>query len=149
MTLKKKALENIVRKGENTGNQHFLLFHRIFYYIKERKHHFSNIYLSSANAFNLDMSKILSLGEELTKMRKKVLENIMAEGEVTSIYYTSQFVSPLLISSFKTLHLLFVNAFNPLQIQIYFAECVEQNQPADSCSLILLCMCCCSAINIC
>ena len=30
MTLKKKAFENIVRKGENAGNQHFLLFAQCF-----------------------------------------------------------------------------------------------------------------------
>ena len=28
MTIRKKALENIVGKGENAGNQHFLLFPR-------------------------------------------------------------------------------------------------------------------------
>ena len=31
MTLKKKALENIVGKGENAGNQHFLLFIQFLY----------------------------------------------------------------------------------------------------------------------
>ena len=30
MTLKKKALENTVGKGENAGNQHFLLFPQYF-----------------------------------------------------------------------------------------------------------------------
>ena len=30
MTLKRKALENIVGKGENAGNQHFLLFQQCF-----------------------------------------------------------------------------------------------------------------------
>ena len=30
MTLKKKPLENIVRKGKNAGNQHFLLFAQCF-----------------------------------------------------------------------------------------------------------------------
>ena len=30
MTLKKKAFENIVRKGENAGNQHFILFPQCF-----------------------------------------------------------------------------------------------------------------------
>ena len=30
MTLKKKALENIVGKGENAGSQHFLLFPQCF-----------------------------------------------------------------------------------------------------------------------
>ena len=31
MTLYNKSLENIVRKGENAGNQPFLLFHKVFY----------------------------------------------------------------------------------------------------------------------
>ena len=30
MTLKEKAFENIVEKGENAGNQHFLLFPQCF-----------------------------------------------------------------------------------------------------------------------
>ena len=30
MTLKKKAIENFVWKGENAGNQHFLLFPQSF-----------------------------------------------------------------------------------------------------------------------
>ena len=43
MTLRMEALENIVRKGENAGNQHFLLFpHSVFYSIKGRNHHYSN-----------------------------------------------------------------------------------------------------------
>ena len=29
-TLKEKAIENIARKGENAGNQHFLLFPQCF-----------------------------------------------------------------------------------------------------------------------
>ena len=59
-TLNMKALENTAGKGENAGNQHFLLFPQCFilyqrktsifsfsnsvlYYIKGRNHHFSNI----------------------------------------------------------------------------------------------------------
>ena len=40
-SLKKKVLENTVEKGENAGNQHFLLFsyHSFFYSIKERNRH--------------------------------------------------------------------------------------------------------------
>ena len=38
MTLKKKALENTVRKGENAGKSH-----GVFYCVKERTHHSINI----------------------------------------------------------------------------------------------------------
>ena len=37
-TLMKKLSENIVGKGENAGNQHFLLFHNIFYPIKPNRY---------------------------------------------------------------------------------------------------------------
>ena len=36
MTVKKKAFKNIVRKGENAGNQHFLLFPQSFLPIPKR-----------------------------------------------------------------------------------------------------------------
>ena len=36
MTLKKKSFENIVGKGENAGNQHFLLFPQCFLPIPKR-----------------------------------------------------------------------------------------------------------------
>ena len=55
MTLKKKALENTVLKGENAGNHHFFVFPHILV----------TIHLSSVNAFNLVTSKILSFGKEL------------------------------------------------------------------------------------
>ena len=35
MTLNEKALENIVRKGENAGNQHFLLFLQCFVHVQK------------------------------------------------------------------------------------------------------------------
>ena len=41
--LKKTAFENVVGKGENAGNQHFLLFPQCFFYpFRERNHLFSN-----------------------------------------------------------------------------------------------------------
>ena len=65
-TLRKNAFENIVGKGENGGNQHFLFSHKVFYSIKNRNHDFRDI--SSANTFNLDKSKILSFGNELNSI---------------------------------------------------------------------------------
>ena len=43
MTLKKKALENTVGKGENPGTSIFCFSHSLFYSTKERNHLFSNI----------------------------------------------------------------------------------------------------------
>ena len=63
----KKTFENIVRKGENAGNQHFLLFPQCFLpFPKQGLLFYSNFFMSSANAFNLDQSKVLSFGKELT-----------------------------------------------------------------------------------
>ena len=40
MALKKKALENTVRTGENAGNQHFLLFAQCFQHYQRQKSSF-------------------------------------------------------------------------------------------------------------
>ena len=62
--LTKKPFENIVRKGENAGNQHFLLFLHGFLLIPRRIFVFK-LHLSSANAFILDQSQNLSFGREV------------------------------------------------------------------------------------
>ena len=60
-TLGEKPFEKIVGKGENAGNQHFLLFPQCFQPFQTPKIIIlSTLILSSANAFNLDQSKILS-----------------------------------------------------------------------------------------
>ena len=81
MILGKKAFENIAEKGENTGNQHFLLFPQCFLiFITEILQYwlpafsfstmFSNLCtrniiildpleLSSGNPLNLDLSKFI------------------------------------------------------------------------------------------
>ena len=64
MMLGKKLYENLVRKGEHAGNQHFLLIPHCFLPLK------SNIILatmklSSASAFNFDKAKILLFGNGL------------------------------------------------------------------------------------
>ena len=57
-TLKKKPLENIVGKGENAGNQHFLLFTQCFLlFLKQISIFDSHLSLLSANASSLDQSK--------------------------------------------------------------------------------------------
>ena len=64
----KKPFENIVRKGENADNQHFLLFSQCFLLFPKKDICEVAFILSSANAFNLDLSKILSFGKELNLM---------------------------------------------------------------------------------
>ena len=59
MTLGKKPYENIVGKGENAGNQHFLLFHNVFNSIQD-KYPFIQFVSSSANTFILDQSRNFS-----------------------------------------------------------------------------------------
>ena len=56
--------ENIVGKGENAGNQHFLLFPQCFL-TSHKQFSILDPHLSSANALNLDQSKNLSFGKEL------------------------------------------------------------------------------------
>ena len=59
---------NFVGKGENAGNQHFLLFPQCFQPYQRQKSSFklSTFILSSVYALNLDQSKILSFGIWLT-----------------------------------------------------------------------------------
>ena len=52
-----KASEDIVRKEENAGNQHFLLFSRNNFNQSEKEFLFWSFILLPANAFNLDQSK--------------------------------------------------------------------------------------------
>ena len=64
MTLNDKAFENIVGKGENAGNQHFLLFPPCLQPSPKKKFQFfSQIFniLSSANASNLNRLKFCDL----------------------------------------------------------------------------------------
>ena len=71
-TLKKKALENTVGIEENAGNQHFLLFPTVFSSLPQREIVIlARFNLSSANALNLVMSKILLLGEGINNSLKK------------------------------------------------------------------------------
>ena len=52
-TLKKKLFENTMGKGENAGNQHFLLFPTMFFVLLKTNFNFSvTVILSSASAFN-------------------------------------------------------------------------------------------------
>ena len=61
--MRNRSFDNIVGKGENAGNQHSQCFLPFPNQISVFNLHF---FLSSANAFNMDASKILSFGKELT-----------------------------------------------------------------------------------
>ena len=69
-----RPFENTVGKGgkgENASHQHFLLFPQCFLPFPYRNFNFSvTSILSSANAFNLDQSEILSFVKELTLYHK-------------------------------------------------------------------------------
>ena len=62
MRKKKKPGKNILGKGENDGNQHFLNFPQYFLpYDRRMKYFFETRILSSLNALNLDEATMLSL----------------------------------------------------------------------------------------
>ena len=66
MTRKEKAVENIVAKGGNTCNQHFVLFPEFFLALTKTSFDFSFKFIFFVcKCFSLDQSKILSLGKEL------------------------------------------------------------------------------------
>ena len=71
-TLKMKHFENIVRKGENAGDQHFLFFQQCFLPIPKKFLVLVIFILSSENAFNLDHSKNFSFGKELSVSRNHI-----------------------------------------------------------------------------
>ena len=60
-------LTTLVGKGENAGNQHFILFPQCFLRVPKQVSIIQYHVLSSANAFNLDQSKILLFGKELSQ----------------------------------------------------------------------------------
>ena len=60
-----KALENTQGKGKNTDNQHFVLFRQFQPNSVHINFSFLTVYLSSANAFVLDQSKIFYRSKEL------------------------------------------------------------------------------------
>ena len=73
MTLKKKVFENIVGNGENAGNHHFLLFTQCFLHYQGQKSSFQLhllCHLQINGQVNLDKSKILLFGIELTGLKK-------------------------------------------------------------------------------
>ena len=75
-TLTNRAFEIIVRRGENTGYHPFLLFPIIFSTLSKTNIVIQGILnLSSAKAFDMDQSKILSFSKELTLSKQQILES--------------------------------------------------------------------------
>ena len=71
--LKKKALESTVGKEDDAGKQHFLLFPQCFPTLSQSEIVILAMFnLSSANAFNLVMSKNLFFGKGLKSCRFKI-----------------------------------------------------------------------------
>ena len=76
----KKSFSKHCGKGKNAGNQYFLLFPRCFLLFPAQISIFeSELFWSSANALNLDKSKILSFGKCLKILSKKTSENIVGK----------------------------------------------------------------------
>ena len=73
--ISKTKFEQIVRTGENAGNQHTLLFQYFFSSIKDKFHHLSNSQARAVpcvNTFNSGKSTFLSCGKENTTYRELV-----------------------------------------------------------------------------
>ena len=68
ITLRKKTFEKIVGKGENAGNQHFLLFPQSFLPVRDKNHHFNNF--QSVASKGLEFGSVQrSAGEEISSCR--------------------------------------------------------------------------------
>ena len=72
MTLYKKSFENIVGKGENAGNQHFLLFSQCFLPFQKHSSIVEFFFFLSFPYLNLDLNKILSFVKGFTKFCRLV-----------------------------------------------------------------------------
>ena len=92
----KKAFENIVGKGENAGNRHFLLFPQWFLLYQGKKTCLQTSDLLSANALNLVKSKNLSYdrvnplpdmpisGSSNSAANKDMMSKILTNGDTIS-----------------------------------------------------------------
>ena len=92
MILKKKALENNVGKGENAGNQHFLLFAKSFLLQHREIAIFVTFNFLFANAFNLVASEIFSFGKELSLWKTLWKKENMLVGSIFS--FSPQYCLP-------------------------------------------------------
>ena len=90
MTLKKKALEVTVGKGENAGIQHFLLFPQCFLLYQRENSHFSNLHFVVCNCFQFGhiqtfvvWLRVNSTAQSglLTTLYNKRFENILGKEE--------------------------------------------------------------------
>ena len=77
MTLRKRPLQNMVGKGENAGNQHFLFFTPCFLPIPKHFNFLIAFNLLSANAFNLEHFKILLFGKESSERTERTCRQLI------------------------------------------------------------------------
>ena len=98
-------------KGENAGNQHFLLFPQFFLTYHRQIIIDTTFILSYANALNLVESQILSLGKVLTHYNTiphlDTMENTVGKEEI----------------AFNKRFLLFSQCFLPFTVLIFHFKC--------------------------
>ena len=68
----KEAFENIVEKGANAGNQHFLLFYNVFYPFKMKYHH-------SGKTFPIWTGQNFSVSQQV---KSKIIESIVENDKI-------------------------------------------------------------------
>ena len=69
MTLKKKALENTVGKGEKAGDQYFLHFPQCFQFYQREKSSFNSL----PNNKILDQSNLKALADDKINVTEKLI----------------------------------------------------------------------------
>ena len=95
--LTKKTFENIMVKGANADNQHFLLSSQCFlHFPKEFTIFCVMIIFWSANALNLDYTEVLSFFKGLTLSKKTVWKPVRIENTcITNICLTLYYTTPV------------------------------------------------------
>ena len=116
MTLKEKTFENIVEKGENAVSP----FPTMFSTLPKTSFNFSfKFILSSANAFNLDQSKILLCGKELNnRILKWSKLKAFANNKLTHSHKMTPF-DALKIYSCNKQFLIFSQCFLPYMTLVF------------------------------
>ena len=130
MNLGKKPFEHIEGKGENAGNQHFLIFPQCFQPSITDKNHLlkSTFMLSSANALNFDQSKILSFEVnamlDISYIRSASAPSYPCFLEFLFYQYSTQYSKPLAAfpQSFVVREPWILSQWLSLILTKYFAE---------------------------
>ena len=143
-TYRKRSLENIVEKGDKAGNQHFLLFPQCFFFTLSVINCTirTTLKLSSANAFNLVWSKILSFCKELIGLWQKWItdQNIIekANWKVMLIlfilkHFSKQLFTPPAEKAFENIEEKEENACNYTTVKRVICPSVCQSECLSVC----------------